>query len=518
MSPIQLAGIISAYFAALLVISAITGKKAGNRTFFLGDRKSPWYIVAFGMIGASLSGVTFISVPGEVGASMFSYMQIVMGYLLGYIIIANVLMPLYYKLELTSIYVYLKNRFGNTSYKTGSFFFLVSRIIGASFRLYLVAMVLDRFVLSAWGVPFWFSVAITIVLIWIYSFRAGIKTIIWTDTLQTFFMLVAVGLSIYFISRELDFALSDLVKNVSESHYSRIFEWAWKPRNNFFKYFFSGAFISIVMTGLDQDMMQKNLSCRNIGEAKKNMYWMSSSLIIVNMLFLILGALLYIYAGSKGVIIENFSEPGLVKDCPIELLNTRTTLFECEKTDQLFPFLALRHLTPVAGLVFILGLIAAAYSSADSALTALTTSFCVDFLGFKEDSNRIKTRYLVHIGFSLLLFSTIIVFRLLNNESVINSLFRLAGYTYGPLLGLYSFGLFTRLKIKDRWVPAVAFFSPVLCGILSLKSSQWFGGYEFGFELLIFNGLLTFIGLLFLAIRSGKNRANSPQEFTGQRV
>ena len=260
------------------------------------------------------------------------------------------------------------------------------------------------------------------------------------------------------------------------------------------------------MTGLDQDMMQKNLSCRNIREAKKNMYWMSSSLIVVNMLFLLLGALLYIYAGSKGVITENFSEPELIKNCPIELLNSRTNVFECETTDQLFPFLSLRYLTPVAGLVFILGLIAAAYSSADSALTALTTSFCVDFLGFKEDSSRIRTRYIVHVGFSLLLFFTIIVFRLLNNESVINSLFKLAGYTYGPLLGLYSFGLFTKLKIKDNWVPLVAFFSPLLCGILSLKSKQWFGGYEFGFELLMLNGLLTFIGLLFLVRRLGKNK------------
>ena len=506
MSPAKLLVIISIYFTALLIISAITGKTASNTTFFLGNRKSPWYIVAFGMIGASLSGVTFISVPGEVGASMFSYMQIVLGYLLGYIIIANILMPLYYRLNLTSIYVYLNKRFGNVSYKTGSIFFLISRVIGASFRLYLVAIVLDRFVLSAWGVPFWFSVAVTIILIWVYSFRAGIKTIIWTDTLQTFFMLLAVGFSIYFIYRELDFTLPDLFEKISESHYSKIFIWDWKPRNNFFKYFFSGAFISIVMTGLDQDMMQKNLSCRNIREAKKNMYWMSSSLIVVNMLFLLLGALLYIYAGSKGVIIENFSEPGLIKDCPIELLNSGTNIFECEKTDQLFPFLSLRYLTPVAGLVFILGLIAAAYSSADSALTALTTSFCVDFLGFKEDSSRIRTRYIVHVGFSLLLFFTIIVFRLLNNESVINSLFKLAGYTYGPLLGLYSFGLFTKLKIKDNWVPLVAFFSPLLCGILSLKSKQWFGGYEFGFELLMLNGLLTFIGLLFLVRRLGKNK------------
>ena len=498
MSSVQLLVIISIYFCILIIISVITGKKAGNSAFFLGNRRSPWYIVAFGMIGASLSGVTFISVPGEVGASMFSYMQIVLGYLLGYIIIANILMPLYYRLNLTSIYVYLQKRFGNVSYKTGSFFFILSRVIGSSFRLYLVAMVLDRFVLSSWGIPFWYSVAITIILIWIYSFRGGIKTIIWTDTFQTFFMLIAVGLSIYFISREMDLTLPDLFKKVSESRYYQVFIWDWKPRNNFIKYFLSGVFICIVMTGLDQDMMQKNLSCRNIREAKKNMYWMSSSLIVVNMLFLLLGALLYMYAGFKGIIVENFAEPGLIKDCPIELLNSGSMIFECEKTDQLFPFLALRYLKPVAGIVFILGLIAAAYSSADSALTALTTSFCVDFLGFKEDSNRIKVRYIVHIGFSILIFSTIIIFRLLNNESVINSVFKLAGYTYGPLLGLFSFGLFTRLKIKDHWVPLIAFLSPMLCGILSFKSKQWFNGYEFGFELLVLNGILTFLGLLIL--------------------
>ena len=508
MSAVQLLVIISLYFAALLIISVITGRKSTNLTFFLGNRRSPWYVVAFGMIGASLSGVTFISVPGEVGASMFTYMQIVLGYLLGYVLIANILLPLYYKLNLTSIYVYLQKRFGNTSYRTGSFFFIISRIIGASFRLYLVAMVLDRFVLSSWGIPFWYSVAITIILIWVYSFRAGIKTIIWTDTLQTLFMLAAVGLSIYFISREMNLTLSDLFERISESRYSRVFIWDWKPRNNFFKYFLSGIFISIVMTGLDQDMMQKNLSCRNIGEAKKNMYWMSSSLIVVNMLFLMLGALLYIYAGSKGAIIENFSDPELIKDCPIKLFNNASMIFECERTDQLFPFLALMYLKPVAGIVFTLGLVAAAYSSADSALTALTTSFCVDFLGFKEDSNRIKMRYLIHIGFSILLFLTIIIFRLLNNESVINSLFKLAGYTYGPLLGLYSFGLFTKLKIRDRWVPLIALLSPLLCGILSLKSVQWFNGYEFGFELLVFNGLLTFLGLLVLSMRI-KNRVGT---------
>ncbi len=505
MSPALLITIISVYFIILLIISRLTGKTSGNAAFFLGNRKSPWYIVAFGMIGASLSGVTFISIPGEVGASMFSYMQIVFGYILGYMVIANVLLPLYYKLNLTSIYVYLQKRFGNASYKTGSFFFLISRIIGASFRLFLVAMVLDKFILSYWNIPFWFSVAVTIIFIWVYSFRAGIKTIVWTDTLQTFSMLVAVGFSIYFISRQMELSLPEIFEKISESKYSQIFIWDWKPGNNFFKHFFSGVFISIVMTGLDQDMMQKNLSCKNIRDAKKNIYWMSSSLVIVNLLFLSLGALIYIYSSSKGIVIENFAEPELVKSCPVELMDMATGNFRCAGTDQIFPYLSLTYLPPVAGIVFILGLIAAAYSSADSALTALTTSFCVDFLGFKDNSNRIKTRYLVHISFSLIIFLTIIVFRLLNNASVINSLFILAGYTYGPLLGLFSFGLFTKLKIRDPFVPLVAVISPVICYILSARSELWFNGYKFGFELLIINGLLTFAGLLLI---SGRNKTN----------
>ena len=499
MSPGVLILTISMYFFMMVIISWITGKNASSYSFFLGNRQSPWFVVAFGMIGASLSGVTFISIPGEVGASNFSYMQIVFGYLVGYFIIANVLMPLYYKLNLTSIYVYLERRFGIVSYRTGAFFFLVSRIIGASFRLFLVAMVLDKFVFSTWGVPFWLTVAITIVFIWIYSFRAGIKTIVWTDTLQTFFMLSAVIFSIVYIVHQLNFSFSDVINSINESRYSQIFVWNWKPGNNFFKHFFSGAFISIVMTGLDQDMMQKNLSCRNIREAKKNMYWMSSSLIIVNFLFLSLGALLYIYANSGNLIIENFSNPDA--SCKIGLFNEMISLYDCSPTDQLYPYLALAHLPAIAGTVFILGLVAAAYSSADSALTALTTSFCVDFLGFSEDDSRIKQRYLIHIGFSLILFMVIIIFRLVNNDSVINSLFTMAGYTYGPLLGFYAFGLFTRKKVRDRWVPVVALSSPVICYIISSHSQQWFGGYTFGFELLILNGALTFLGMTILRLR-----------------
>ncbi len=496
MSPGLLILTISLYFFMMVIISWITGKNASSYSFFLGNRQSPWYVVAFGMIGASLSGVTFISIPGEVGSSNFSYMQIVFGYLLGYFIIANVLLPLYYKLNLTSIYVYLEKRFGIVTYRTGAFFFLISRIIGASFRLFLVAMVLDRFVFSTWGVPFWLTVAITIVFIWVYSFRAGIRTIVWTDTLQTLFMLSAVVFSIIFIAHQLNFSFSDMVHSINESRYSQIFVWNWKPGNNFFKHFLSGVFISIVMTGLDQDMMQKNLSCRNIGEAKKNMYWMSSSLVFVNFLFLSLGALLYIYANSENLIIENFNNPDAA--CKIGLFNEMISLYDCSSTDQLYPYLALSHLPAVASTVFILGLVAAAYSSADSALTALTTSFCVDFLGFSENDSRIKLRYLIHIGFSLILLMVIIIFRLVNNDSVINSLFTMAGYTYGPLLGFYAFGLFTRKKVRDRWIPVVAILSPVTCYAISTFSQRWLGGYTFGFELLILNGALTFAGMILL--------------------
>lgn len=490
--------IVGIYFSFLIVISWITGKDSTNASFFMANRKSPWFAVAFGMIGASLSGVTFISVPGEVGASNFSYFQIVIGYLLGYLFIANVLMPVYYKMNLTSIYVYLKERFGFVSYRTGAFLFLLSRVIGASFRMYLVALVLHSFILSAWGIPFWVSVAITIVFIYIYSFRGGIKTIVWTDVFQTIFLIGAVLFSIFYIAQELNFSFSDLVSSVKESRYSQIFVWDWKPKNNFFKYFFSGAFITIVMTGLDQDMMQKNLTCKNIYEAKKNMYTMSSILLVVNFIFLSLGALLYIYCNSKGIIMENFSDPSAPASCKISLLNTVTSKFECSPTDKLFPYLALQQLPAIASIAFLLGLIAANYASADSALTSLTTSFCIDFLNFKENNNRVHVRHLVHVSFSILIFIVIIIFRILNDDSVINSLFKIAGYTYGPLLGLYTYGLFTKKQIRDKWVPLVAVLSPLLCYVISANSVKWFNGYTFGFEILILNGFLTFIGLMIL--------------------
>ncbi len=479
MSPGLVLVIIASYFLLLIILARLTAGKGDSDTFFTANRNSPWYLVAFGMIGASLSGVTFISVPGWVGASNFGYMQIVLGYLVGYFVIANVLLPIYYKLNLTSIYSYLESRFGFFSYKSGAAFFLLSRTIGAAFRLYLVAMVLQISLFDGWEIPFTATVAITILLIWVYTFRGGIKTIVWTDTLQTLFMLIAVFVSIYVISSNLNIDLASLPDFIADQEKSRIFEWDWNSPQNFFKQFFAGTFIAIAMTGLDQDMMQKNLTCRNLKDAQKNMYWFSSSLVFVNLLFLILGLLLYNYADF-----HNISVP--------------------QRSDDLFPFLAVHHFPTYAGIIFLLGMTAAAYSSADSALTSLTTSFCVDFLNFKkieDEKKKRKIRLKTHLGFSVLLFFVIVIFRILNDDTVISAIFKVAGYTYGPILGLFTFGIFTSYSIKDKYVPAVVLISPALSYFLDYIFPIWFDGFNLGFTVLIINGALTFFGLLLLKNR-----------------
>ena len=460
------------YFFVLLFISRLTTKNSNFNDFFNANRSSPWYLVAFGMIGTSLSGVTFISVPGEVGSSNFSYFQMVLGYLLGYLIIARVLLPLYYKHKLVSIYAYLDKRFGLYSYKTGSFFFLLSRTIGASFRLFLVAGVLQIAIFNELGLPFSFSVFITILLIWIYTFKGGIKTIVWTDALQTLFMLSAVIITILIIISKMDISLAESYYLIKDSQFSQIFYFNWKESNDFFKQFISGAFIAVVMTGLDQDMMQKNLTCKNLGESQKNMFWFCVILVFANLLFLCLGALLYLYSDFIG-----FNIP--------------------ERTDNLYPLLALNHLGSFTSILFILGIIAAAYSSADSALTSLTTAFCIDFLDFDKikSSNKNKVRLSVHLAFSIVLFFVIMIFNSINDESVINSIFKAAGYTYGPLLGLFSFGIFTKYKIKDKLSFWVCIISPLLSYIINIYSEELLFGYKFGFELLLLNGLITFIGL-----------------------
>ena len=474
MSPTLVISLVAAYFCILIFIAFLTSRKVqSTESFFLANRRSPWFIVAFGMIGTSLSGVTFISIPGMVATAQFSYLQLVFGYLLGYLVIATILMPLYYRLNLTSIYTYLEQRFGYWSYKTGASFFLLARTIGAALRLYVVAGVMQLAVFDALGIPFWASVLITIVLIWIYTFRGGMKTIIWTDTFQTLAMLVCVGTSLVLISQDLNLSFQGLINRIDNSAYSQVFFWDYKDSRYFIKQFFAGAFIAIVMTGLDQDMMQKNLSCKNIGEAQKNMFWFSIILVVVNILFLCLGALLYIYAQSKGIALP-------------------------ERGDDVFPFLALNYFSGFLGIVFILGIVAITYASADSALTALTTSFCVDFLDFSKrpEPERVRVRLMVHVGFSFLLMLVIIIFRVINDESVVTAVFKIAGYTYGPLLGLYAFGLFSKRQVRDNLVPVICILSPILTYIANVNSEDWFWGYEFGFEVLILNGLLTFLGLL----------------------
>jgi SSS family solute:Na+ symporter len=471
MKPVYIVLLIVAYFSVLILISFLTGKSADNKTFFKANNSSPWYLVAFGMIGASLSGVTFISVPGWVEGQNMSYFQMVLGYVVGYAVIGLVLLPLYYRLNLTSIYTYLEDRFGKYSYKTGASFFLLSRTIGAAFRLFLVANVLQIILFDAYGIPFWVTVSITILLIWLYTFKGGIKTIVWTDTLQTLFMLIAVGVCIYTISDEME--ISNIFSYVADNDLSKTFFFEDVNAGNYFwKRFLAGAFVAIVMTGLDQDMMQKNLTCRNLKDAQKNMFWFTIVLVIVNFFFLALGVLLTDYAQQNGI--------------------------DAHK-DQLFPIIATKgNLGLATAIFFLLGLIAAAYSSADSALTSLTTSFSIDILEIdKQEDKKMqeKTRKKIHILFSLILIATILVFKyFIADESVIAKIFTFANYTYGPLLGLYAFGLFTKLKVKDKMVPFICLASPFLTYLVNYLALASVG-FDFGFSLLILNGLITFIGL-----------------------
>ena len=466
--------IIVSYFTILYLISFVTSRNDGNNAFFLGNRKAPWYVIAYGMIGTTLSGITFISVPGWVNSSQFSYMQMVFGFFVGYFIISRVLLPLYYKMELVSIYTYLKNRFGVFSYKTGSSLFLISRTIGASFRLYLIASVLQFAIFDSINIPFYLTVLITIILIWVYTYRSGIKTIIWTDAIQTTLMILSVIIIGYFLTKNLEISLLDMFYKIKESPNSRIFFFDdVSDKKYFWKQFLSGVFMAIVMTGLDQDQMQKNLSCKNLKDAQKNMFSFSLILIIVDILFLSLGALLLIYSNEIGLIIP-------------------------QNPDMLFPNIALNSGLPqFVGIIFLLGIVAAAYSSADSALTSLTTSFCIDIMDFekKPKSEQVSFRKKSHLLMSFILFCVIMIFNLINDDSVIKSLFTVAGYTYGPLLGIYTYGLFTKYKVIDRYVPLISIISPIICYILNIY-------LNLGFELLIVNGLISFIGMDI--IRKGK--------------
>ena len=491
MTPFAILSLIVIYFGILFVISHIVSKKdSGNEAFFKANKNSKWYLVAFGMIGTALSGVTFISVPGEVGNPdlQFKYFQFVLGNAIGFIIIAKVLLPLYYRMNLTSIYGYIEQRLGIVSYKTAATIFLISRTIGSSFRLYLVVIVLQRYVFDYYKIPFAFTVMVSLLLIFAYTYRGGLKTIIITDTLQTFFLVSSVFLTIFFICRSLDFSLFTAFEEVKNSNYSKIFFFDdYNKGNYFWKQILGGIFVTIAMVGLDQDLMQKNLSCKNIGEAQKNMFTFTAIFVLINIFFLSVGALLYLYAQKNGIAVPN----DLITGKP--------------RTDLLFPEIAFHHLTIIPAVVFLLGLIAATFATTDSALTALTTSFCVDFLGMDKTENLnkpniVRTRHLVHIGFSFLMFLVIIIFNSLNDKSVVTMIFKVASYTYGPLLGLYAFGLFMKTKtVKDKLVPFVCVISPLICFFISKNSAILFENYVIDNELIIINGLITFIGLLVIS-------------------
>ena len=473
------------YTLLLFFVAHLTSRKSSNNTFFTGNRKSPWFVVAYGMIGASLSGVTFMSVPGGVYSGQFTYFGIVLGYIIGYAVIALILLPLYYKLNLTSIYSYLGMKFGKSSEKTGALFFIISRLIGSAIRMYLVVFVLYEFVFKAWGVPFWVPAVIFITLILIYTFKGGIKTVVWTDTLQTTFLLLAAAMTVVIILKTLNISFTDLMSISSERGYTKLFETEWSHSKFFVKQILSGAFITITMTGLDQDMMQKNLSCKTLRDAQKNVMTSSFFFVLVNILFMSLGAALIYYAQETGLQLPT-NESGVVVN------------------DKIFPTVAF-SLNKLTSIVFIIGLIAAGYSSADGTLTALTTTFCFDFLHFDKndkisEDQKIRYRKYIHIGFALLYLLVIIMFRPFHNESLIDKIFEIAGYTYGPLLGLYTFGLFVKnRKTNDKYVPFIAISSPIISYVLNLYSKNIFFGYQFGFEILIVNGLLTFIGLILIS-------------------
>ncbi|MFN3755255.1 sodium:solute symporter [Flavobacterium sp.] len=495
MSPTTILIIIIIYFGLLILISNIVSKKGtDNDTFFKANKNSKWYLVAFGMIGTALSGVTFISVPGEVGNPdlQFKYFQFVLGNAIGFLIIAKVLLPLYYRMNLTSIYSYIEQRLGTISYKTAASIFLISRTIGSAFRLYLVVIVLQRYVFDAFNIPFALTVLISLGLIFAYTYRGGLKTIIITDTLQTFFLVSSVFLTIIFICNSLDLSFFQAFETVKASNYSKIFFFEDYLKGNYFwKQVLGGIFVTIAMVGLDQDLMQKNLSCKNIGEAQKNMFTFTGIFVLINIFFLSVGALLYMYAEKNGIAVPMID--GVAR------------------TDFLFPEIALNHLGVIPAVVFLLGLTAATFATTDSALTALTTSFCVDFLGMDKTENQnkpniVRTRHWVHVGFSFLMFLVIVFFNAVNDASVVKMIFKIASYTYGPLLGLYAFGLFVKSKtVHDKFVPLVCVISPAICFFISKYSAELLGNYTIDNELIIVNGLITFIGLLLISKPATEN-------------
>jgi Na+/proline symporter len=516
MSPALLFSFVIGYFILLLVVAYFTSRNSNNDSFFIGNRNSNWMLVAFGMIGTSLSGVTFVSVPGMVGASGFQYFQVVIGYFFGYLVIAFILLPLYYKLNLTSIYHYLEKRFGPVSYKTGAMFFIISRALGATARMYLVINILQIFILNKMGIPFWATALIILLLILLYTFEGGVKTIVYTDTLQTTFMLLGLVVCIVAILNKLDLNLSTALSSLKENKLSTIFNTDVKAPRFFLKQILGGAFITIAMTGLDQEMMQKNISVRTLKDSQKNILTLSTILIFVNLLFLLMGGLLYLYAAQNGSVV---------------------------KGDDLFPSIALGGtLSSVIAVIFIIGLISALFPSADGALTALTSSFCIDILGLKKRENlsekqKKSTRLTVHLIFAVIFFLLVMLFKWVDDKSIIDVILKVAGYTYGPLLGLFAFGILTNRKIKDKYTLIICLLSPLLILLVDfINDPEWFvkrfnlsetaaqhfkafsesifGGYKISIEILIFNGLLTFIGLWLISSKDVKHELSVEQNLT----
>ena len=504
MSPVLLFSFVIAYFSLLLGVAWYTSRNSNNETFFIGNRNSNWMLVAFGMIGTSLSGVTFVSVPGKVGIAGFAYFQVVIGYVLGYIVVAFVLLPLYYKMNLTSIYNYLLQRFGVFSYKTGALFFIISRTLGATARLYLVINVLQLFILDNMGIPFWVTSLVILIMILLYTFEGGVRTIVFTDTLQTTFMLLGLIVCVFYIMNQLNFGLADTWHALEQNNYTRIFNTDVNSADYFVKSILGGAFITIGMTGLDQEMMQKNISVKNLKDSQKNMITLSILQAVVVFIFLVLGGLLYLFAISKGGNFEQVLVNG--KEQLHFVLDGKNVI-----GDNIFPELAFTYVPPIIGVIFIIGLISALFPSADGALTALTSSFCIDIIGLKRkddwnEAKKKKVRMTVHLVMAVLFLVCVMVFKWIDNKSIIDIILKVAGYTYGPLLGLFSFGILTKRRLPETIaVPLVCLIAPALCYLIDINASKWFGGFQIGIELLILNGLLTFIGLLLISGRETKH-------------
>jgi len=462
--------IILTYFALLYLVARFGSRKADSATFFVANRNAPWPLVAYGMIGVAISGITFISVPGQVAATQFSYFQLVIGYSAGLLAVAFVLLPVFYRIKAVSIYTFLQDRFGSITHRTGTFFFLFAQTATAAFKLYLMAHVLQLLIFDALGLPFALTVLATLLLIWLYTYRGGIQTVILTDTLQTTFLLLAVGAGLWSVSQQLGLSVPQLYQGMQQQGLSQIFFWDWDSPQNFFKLLLTGALLTIMTNGLDQSVMQKHLTCRSLGDSQKNIVALAAILLVVNLLFLFLGGSLHLFAAEQAVALP-------------------------EKTDSIYPVLALEHLGLFAGTAFLVGIAAAAYSSADSSLTGLTTAFCVDILKFDtEKADRPKLRQLVHLAFTLLIYLVILLFNQLNDDSVLSAFIRASGFIYGPLVGLFAFGMFSRRRVPDRWAALLAVSAPLLAGILDRNGQRWFG-YTFGYDILLLNSLLAFFGL-----------------------